>query len=163
MTDSVSRAGAEAAGEPAPVGVGAPLLTYVVGRLDRIIRTRLGEILGPLELTVAQFTMLSVLARRPGLSNAQLARRALILPQSTLQVLSALESRKLVVRTPARGRVLTAQLTPAGRALLVVAETATRALEAEMLDGDAHEAAGLMRTMTRWSEALTRPRPAGRG
>jgi hypothetical protein len=42
-----------------------PMLSYAVGRLDRIIRTRLGEVLAPLDLTVAQMTTLSVLARRP--------------------------------------------------------------------------------------------------
>ncbi len=151
---------APAAGDELAPGAGGPLLSYVVGRLDRAIRGRLGEILAPLGLTVAQLTTLSVLARRPGLSNAQLARRALILPQSMIQVISVLEARGLVARTPARGRTLQAQLTEEGRALLIRAERATRALESEMLAGDEdpQDAARAMRVMQRWSETLSRPR-----
>ncbi len=145
--------------EPAPWGTSeespGPSLSYVVGRLDRAIRTRLAEVLLPHELTVAQFTTLSVLARRPGLSNAQLARRALILPQSTIQVLATLEQRGLVVRTPAHGRTLLAELTPAGRALVRRAEPATQAVEAVMVgDGDPGEAERTMAVLQRWSEAL---------
>jgi DNA-binding MarR family transcriptional regulator len=142
-----------------------PLITYVVGRLDRVIRSRLGEALAPHDLTVAQFTTLSILARRPGLSNAQLARRALILPQSMIQVISALESRGLIVRTPAGGRTLQTQLTTAGQALLASTQGVTRALEAEMLAGDAgpQDAERAVRTMQRWSESLAAPRAEGAG
>ena len=142
-----------------------PMITYVVGRLDRVIRSRLGEALAPHDLTVAQFTTLSILARRPGLSNAQLARRALILPQSMIQVISALESRGLVARTPAGGRTLKTQLTARGRALLARTEGATRALETEMLSGDAgpQEADWAVKTMQRWSETLAAPRAEGAG
>jgi DNA-binding MarR family transcriptional regulator len=141
-----------------------PLITYVVGRLDRVIRSRLGEALAPHDLTVAQFTTLSILARRPGLSNAQLARRALILPQSMIQVISALESRGLIVRTPAGGRTLKTQLTTTGRALLARTEQATHALETEMLSGDAgpQDAERAVRTMQRWSETLASPRAGNR-
>jgi hypothetical protein len=45
-------------------------------------------VLAPFELSIPQFTTSSVLRRRPGLSNAQLARRALILPQSMIQVIA---------------------------------------------------------------------------
>jgi DNA-binding MarR family transcriptional regulator len=142
-----------------------PLITYVVGRLDRVIRSRLGEALAPHGLTVAQFTTLSILARRPGLSNAQLARRALILPQSMIQVISALESRGLIVRTPAGGRTLQTELTTRGRALLARTEQATRALEAEMLSRDAgpQDAERAVKTMQRWSESLAAPRTEGAG
>jgi DNA-binding MarR family transcriptional regulator len=114
----------------------APLLSYTVGRLDRAIRQRLREILAPYELSVSQFTTLSVIKRRPGLSNAQLARRALILPQSMIQVIAELEARGLVSRTPAaaHNRVLEAQLTEAGRELVDAAERDTRAFEAELAE-----------------------------
>jgi DNA-binding MarR family transcriptional regulator len=79
-----------------------PLLSYLIGRLDRAIRNGLNEVLAPYELSIPQFTPLSVLKRRPGLSNAQLARRALILPQSMIQVITGLEARGLVQRAPSR-------------------------------------------------------------
>jgi DNA-binding MarR family transcriptional regulator len=119
-----------------PGTTNAPLLSYTVGRLDRAIRQRLREILAPYELSVPQFTTLSVIKRRPGLSNAQLARRALILPQSMIQVIAELEARGLVSRTPAaaHNRVLEAQLTVAGRELVDAAERDTRAFEAELAE-----------------------------
>jgi DNA-binding MarR family transcriptional regulator len=140
-----------------------PLLSYAIGRLDRAIRTRLAEVLAPFDLTVAQLTTLSVLARRPGLSNAQLARRAMILPQSMIQVISALESRGLILRTPAGGRTLHTRLTASGSTVVSRAERAIRALEAEMLgdDTDPEDAIRVMEAMRRWSEALA-PRGGAR-
>src|SRR3984957_17295663 len=94
----MERMGGHVSGDPGAAD--PPLLSYTVGRLDRAIRQVLREILAPHELSVPQFTTLSVIKRRPGLSNAQLARRALILPQSMIQVIAELESRDLVKRTP---------------------------------------------------------------
>ena len=82
-------------------------------------------------------TTLSVLASRPGLSNAQLARRALVTPQSMIEILSKLEHRALVRRraAPEHGRILRAELTPAGRALLRRADPVIAAIEQQVLDG----------------------------
>jgi DNA-binding MarR family transcriptional regulator len=109
-----------------------PLLSYTVGRLDRAVRRRLAEVLERFDLSIPEFTTLSVLARRPGLSNAQLARRALIRPQSMNQVLGSLERQRLVERTPDpdHARILRATLTGRGRAVCDEAERATRAMEA---------------------------------
>ena len=60
------------------------------------MRARLAE----WELSVQEYTSLSVLGARPGLSNAQLARRALVTPQSMIEILSKLESRGGVGRAP---------------------------------------------------------------
>jgi DNA-binding MarR family transcriptional regulator len=112
----------------------APLLSYTIGRLDRAVQQRLRGILAPYELSIPEFATLSVLRRRPGLSNAQLARRALILPQSMIQVIASLEARKLVERSPTaiHSRVLEAHLTTRGQQLVQAAERATRAFEAEL-------------------------------
>lgn len=108
-----------------------PLLSYTVGRLDRAVRRRLADVLERFDLSIPEFTTLSVLARRPGLSNAQLARRALIRPQSMNQVLGSLERQRLVERTPDpdHARILRATLTGRGRAVLDEAERATRMME----------------------------------
>src|SRR5690625_2223368 len=53
-------------------------LTYLIGRLDHAVRRELDKRLAAHDLTVAQFTTLSVLTFRPGLSNAQLARRVYV-------------------------------------------------------------------------------------
>lgn len=115
----------------------APRISYAVGRLDRVLRRRLGEALEPHELSVAEYTTLSVLHSRSGLSNAQLARRALITPQAMNEVLARLERRKLVRRRPdpAHGRVRPAELTAAGSRKLAAADDAARFVERAMLAG----------------------------
>jgi DNA-binding MarR family transcriptional regulator len=114
-----------------------PRSTYLVGRLDRVLRRRLTEALAPTGLSLAEYTTLSVLGARGGLSNAQLARRSLITPQAMNEMLARLERRGLVRRRPDpdHGRVRRADLTPAGRGLLEQADAATAPVEQAMLAG----------------------------
>lgn len=83
-------------------------LTYVVGRVNQGIRREMRARLAQWKLSVQEFTTLSVLSTRPGLSNAQLARRALVTPQSMIEILSKLERRGLVRREvdPDHARIL---------------------------------------------------------
>jgi DNA-binding MarR family transcriptional regulator len=115
----------------------APRVSYLVGRLDRLLRRRLGRVLADHNLSLSEYTALSVLAGRSGLSNAQLARRSLITPQAANEVLARLEERKLLRRSPDpdHGRVKPAQLTAAGRRLLDKADAAVDVVEREMLAG----------------------------
>lgn len=98
--------------------------TYVLARLTRIVQRRLEEALQPHQLTLPQYTTLTVLLRRPGLSNAQLARRAYITPQSMQEVLRTLEDRGLVARSPSvdNMRILKVSLTSTGKRLVAQAE-----------------------------------------
>src|SRR4029079_12281031 len=63
-----------------------PRVSYLVGRLDRALRRRMNDALAPSGLSLAQYTVLSVLQARGGLSNAQLANRALINAQDIHEV-----------------------------------------------------------------------------
>jgi DNA-binding MarR family transcriptional regulator len=115
----------------------AQRISYAVGRLDRVLRRRLGEALEPHGLSLPEYTTLSVLRLRSGLSNAQLARRSLITPQSMNEVLARLEDRRLVRRLadPSHGRIRPAQLTAAGRRALARADAAVDQVERAMLSG----------------------------
>jgi DNA-binding MarR family transcriptional regulator len=88
-------------------------------------------------LTVAEYTTLSVLHARPGLSNAQLARRALMTPQSMNETVAMLERRGLVKRTvdPAHARILRTELTRGGKRALHVVGPAIASLQTQMLAG----------------------------
>ena len=69
-----------------------PRISYVVARLERAVRADVNERVRPHGLTTLQYTTLSVLgARGQPLSNAQLARRAYMTPQSMIEVIDALE------------------------------------------------------------------------
>jgi DNA-binding MarR family transcriptional regulator len=127
-----------------------PRLSYVVGRLDRALRRRLADVLRPHGLTVRQYTTLSVLSARAGLSNAQLARRSLMTPQSMNEVLAGLVAHGLVERRAdeTHGRIIRTRLTPAGASLLAACDRAVDALEDDLLAGlGAAERAGLQRAL----------------
>ena len=115
----------------------APRISYAVGRLDRVLRRRLGDALEPHGLSLPEYTTLSVLSARSGLSNAQLARRSLITPQAMNEVLARLEERKLVRRRrdPTHARIRPAELTPAGKRTLLRAHAAVDIVERAMLAG----------------------------
>jgi DNA-binding MarR family transcriptional regulator len=114
---------------------GEPRISYLVARLERAVRAGIGRRVARHGLTTAQYTTLSVLGARSGLSNAQLARRALITPQSMSEVLRALEEKGLVSRSshPAHGRILPADLTRRGRRVLAACDREVDQLEEEML------------------------------
>jgi DNA-binding MarR family transcriptional regulator len=114
-----------------------PSFIYMVGRVNQGIRREMRTRLADCRLSVAEYTTLSVLEARPELSNAQLARRALVTPQSMIEILAQLERRGLVERRvdPTHGRILRACLTPAGEEVLAVANPAVAALDDELLAG----------------------------
>jgi DNA-binding MarR family transcriptional regulator len=108
-----------------------------VGRLNRALSLAIEERVAKHGLTISQYTALSILQMRSGLSNAQLARRTFVRPQSMMQVISALEARGLIVRTPdaSHGRVLNTAITPEGRKLLAACDRAVTEMERAMLHG----------------------------
>src|SRR5579862_7483054 len=95
----------------------------------------MADALGSHDLTVTQFAVLTALGEEPGLSNADLARRAFVTPQSMHAVLRELERLQFVVRRthPQHQRVLQATLTEAGRGTLRSAADAVNAVEERML------------------------------
>lgn len=114
-----------------------PRVTYLFGRLNRVLRKRLGEVLRPFDVSVAQYTTLSVLHVRGNLSNAELAKRAFITPQAMNEVMQGLEARKLVSRRPSssHGRIVQLLLTRRGLDLLDECNRAALQLEQWMLAG----------------------------
>jgi DNA-binding MarR family transcriptional regulator len=114
-----------------------PSLIYLVGRVNQGITREMRSRLVAWDLSVPEYTALSVLGNRPGLSNAQLARRAMITPQSMIQILAKLERRELVQREldPHHQRILRAQLTTAGRDMLANADLVISEIQKQMLHG----------------------------
>jgi DNA-binding MarR family transcriptional regulator len=113
-----------------------PSVSYVVGRLELAVRRSLGEGLASLGVTLPQYTALSVLKRRGALSNAQLARRVMITPQSTIKVIAALERKGLITRAPDpdHGRILRTLITPRGQEVLEACDRVAAETEARMLE-----------------------------
>jgi len=134
-----------------------PRLSYVIGRLERVLRRRLTAAVEPTGLTLPAYTALSVLRAQDGLSNAQLARRSLVTPQSMSEVLALLVELGYVRRRaePGHGRVMRTELTAAGRRALDRCDRAVDAVERDLLRGlDADETADLRAALVRCSHAL---------
>jgi DNA-binding MarR family transcriptional regulator len=117
------------------------------------------------DLSVPEYTTLSVLRRRPLLSNAQLARRTMVTPQSMIEILASLERRGLVQREvdSANKRILRATLTADGEQLLTSADPAVYDIQDEMFShiSDAERAAlldAMLKAMTRLSAGLGQDR-----
>ena len=136
-----------------------PRLSYVIGRLERVLRRRLAAAVEPAGLTLPAYTALSVLRAEDGLSNAQLARRSLVTPQSMSEVLALLVDQGYVRRRaePGHGRVIRTELTKAGRRALERCDRAVDIVEEEMLDDlDVDEVASLRGVLSRCGRALER-------
>src|ERR687894_847430 len=73
-------------------------LTYLIKRLEMAERARMEEVLRPLGITLHQYTALSILERREGLSSAQLARRHFVTPQAMHQLVASMERDGLIER-----------------------------------------------------------------
>lgn len=110
-------------------------VTYLVKRLELAIRSEMDAIVGEFGVTALQYTALTALARHPGLSGAQLARRSFVSPQAGSEMVGILERKGLISRCPheTNRRVLRIELTRAGEALLAACLPAVDDLERRML------------------------------
>jgi DNA-binding MarR family transcriptional regulator len=117
----------------------------------------LAEALRPFELTLAQYTVLSLLGVHESLSNAQLARRAYVTPQAMSEIVRYLESCRLVVRNQSRdhARVHPAQLTTKGRTVLGKCDSAVDEVEQKMISrATGPDDADLVQTLMQYARAL---------
>jgi DNA-binding MarR family transcriptional regulator len=111
------------------------MTTYLIGRLDRIVRRALEELIADQDVSVVGYTAMSVLEGRPGLSNAELARRSFVTPQGMSQTLAVLSERRLIRRTPATSnrRVQLVELTERGHEVVGVCNRRVIEFERELL------------------------------
>jgi DNA-binding MarR family transcriptional regulator len=137
-----------------------PSLLYVVKQVELVVRARLDELLRPHGVTALQYTALTVLERRDGLTAAELARNSFVTTQSMADLVSALERQQLIDRRrdPADKRRVLISLSPAGRTLLSTCADEVAALERRMVDDlDAADVASLRRILNSCREQLARP------
>jgi DNA-binding MarR family transcriptional regulator len=110
-------------------------------------------------LSGAQYAALSVLARDPGLSGADLARACNTTPQAMNGVLGTLEREGLITRRahPTHGRILQAFLTDEGQRRLDRATPAVRGVERTIESGlSREETAALKRWLVAAAQRLER-------
>lgn len=112
-----------------------PRFSYLLKQVERAGRAELDRVTRHHGITAAQYTALSVLARHPGMSSAQLGRRSFATAQSANEIVAALAKRSLIARKvdPANRRILGIYLTPSGLSVLHACDAEVALMEARML------------------------------
>ncbi|MCE1237116.1 MAG: MarR family transcriptional regulator [Hyphomicrobiales bacterium] len=122
---------------------------YLLRQAAQAHRTRIDRALADLGLTQPQFAVLTMLAAYPGRSNADLARLALLTPQTMSVIVGNLLEAGLISRRPhpIHRRIRELTPTPAGERTLETAKARVATLDATLLSGLSGEAEA---TVRRW-------------
>jgi DNA-binding MarR family transcriptional regulator len=148
-----SRAAATALTRPPPPGKGKRgeqgYLAYLLRQAQAATRLTMERSLADLGVTPPQFVVLTMLKAYPGLSGADLARVALLTPQTVGVIIRNLERDGAIRKTPhpIHGRVLQWKLTRRGAALLNKCRRHARAVERRLAAGLTAKAQA---TVRRW-------------
>jgi DNA-binding MarR family transcriptional regulator len=130
-----------AGAHPPPPGEGkrgeSGYLGYLLRQAQAASRLTLERSLGELGVTVPQFVVLTMLKAYPGLSGAELARVALLTPQTVGVIISNLERDGAIQKTPhpVLGRRLQWTLTRHGTTLLDECRKRAMAQERRLAEG----------------------------
>lgn len=130
---------------------------YLLRRAQAAARAAFDTALIELGVNAPQFAILFALENYPGASSADLARTSTVTPQLVNIMVRNLEARGLLVRVPhpVHGRILQAELTKAGRALLKLCKRRVFAIEKQMVEGlTAPEERSIRRWLTRCCDRL---------
>ncbi|SNB64022.1 DNA-binding transcriptional regulator, MarR family [Arboricoccus pini] len=109
-------------------------LGYLLRQAAGVLRLRLDRAMADLEVTLPQFAVLTMLANYPGLSNADLARLALLTPQTVSVIVANLARRGTITRRPhsIHGRIQHIDLTDEGRDVLARCRQHVRTIEQDI-------------------------------
>lgn len=107
--------------------------TYVIKQLELALRPYIEGACAAAGMTTAQYTALTVLERRPGITSSELARRSFVRAQSMAQTMDPMLDAGLVrrERDPGHGRRLLLYITEKGQE--AIAQATPRVAELEEL------------------------------
>ena len=126
-------------------------LGYTIKRTQQALRQEMDKTLASLTLTTPRYVALTTLSNGIGLSNAELARRCFVTPQTMHQIVGGLESRSLIKRSPhlRHGKIVQVEVTAAGRQLLAKAHELVGEVEKKLTFGlsavEKEQAIGVLR------------------
>lgn len=131
-------------------------LGYLLRQAAAAYRLRMDRALSDLHVTPPQFSVMTMIAAYPGQSNADLARLALLTPQTLSVIVANLERRGAVTRQPheVHGRIQHLNLSPEGEALLKQCRTRAHRIERELESGLDDEK---NRVLRQWLVGVAKP------
>jgi DNA-binding MarR family transcriptional regulator len=98
-----------------PSGINSEL-GYLLKEVQQLLRNKMDRALASIDLTTPQYAVLAELEQFPGLSNADLARKSFVTPQTMNLIVQKLEERGLIQRTASEshGKILKIATTARG-------------------------------------------------
>ena len=110
-------------------------VAHLVFLLERFLRRELSVAVTAHGLTMQQYAALLILDNCKEISNAALAKRSFMTPQSANEMVKALEAKGLIVREPDRnhGRIIHIRISTAGKRALRKADAAVVKVEQRLL------------------------------
>lgn len=159
MARKVATSSNTAKRRPPPPGEGKRgeqgYLAYLLRQAQAATRLTMERALADLGVTTPQFVVLTMLKAYPGLSGADLARVALLTPQTVGVIIRNLERDGAIRKTPhpIHGRVLQWALTKRGAALLDKCRRHALAIERRLAAGLSTQAQA---TIRRWLAKIAR-------
>ncbi|NDW07547.1 MarR family winged helix-turn-helix transcriptional regulator [Jiella pacifica] len=130
---------------------------FALKMAQQALRTHLDSALQQIGLTMPQYAVLNCLKIEPGASNAALARRSFVTPQTMQGIVVALERAGFILRAPHpnHGRVRTTELTARGREVVAAASVIVVGAEARLREASAPlDPQTVAATLRRLAEAL---------
>lgn len=138
---------------------------YLLKRVQGALRSEMDDVLEQKGLTTPQYAVLTALEAEPGISNAELARRSFVTPQTMIRIVENLEKSRFIERTPhpVHGKILTATLTREGARRVAACHAAVNAVEERMLGRLKDRERATLRKLLESCAAALEEDPGGRG
>jgi DNA-binding MarR family transcriptional regulator len=120
---------------------------YLLRQAAAAYKRRVEKAMADLGVTQPQFAVLTMLANYPGISNADLARLAVLTPQTVSAIIANLERAGLIVRRPheVHGRIQHIELNQNGRRRLAECRKRVQHLERHLADNLSPDEAAVIR------------------
>ncbi|WP_022957943.1 MarR family winged helix-turn-helix transcriptional regulator [Spongiibacter tropicus] len=111
-------------------------LGYLLRQAAGAYHTRLARALSDLAITPPQFSVMTMINAYPGASNADIARLAILTPQTVSVIIGNLEKAGLVIRRPhaIHGRIQQLELSEQGKQQLSTARRRAHTIEKELTE-----------------------------
>ena len=129
-------------------------LPYLLAQANGAVRLALERAFSDLDVTLPQFSVLTMVHAYPGVSGAELARLTLLTAQTINLIVKNLERDGLIAKTPddVHGRIIHIEITDKGRQLRQKCRARADQME-KLLEDDLSDAE--RRTIRRWLVRVT--------
>lgn len=110
---------------------------FLIKRVQQAFRARMDKALSENGLTTSQYAVLTHLREASSLSNAELARRSFVTAPTMIRIVHDLENLLFVEKAESKThrKVIDVTLTPKGKKVLKLCESAVQSIQIQMLKG----------------------------